>query len=257
MAMRSGKDEASGLADKLKKQFAVRSREFNISANWVTDEKLISAHAELAGKPAGKALDLCCGTGQIGRALKQRGWDVRGLDICRDMLLASAHCFPGLEAAAEMMPFKSGSFHLVTCRQTFQFLDTNKVLSEVARILAPQGVFILSLTVPFSDMDKGWLYKIHHLKQPLLLKFYTAQDLMDELKGAGFLIEAIRTLTVRESINRWMDYAPELGLKIREGVISLVKHAPAAYKKIHRVEVVHGEVFEDWNWVILKTTLRR
>ncbi len=255
--MRSGKDEASGLADKLKKQFAIRSREFDISANWVKDEKLISAHADLAGKPVGKALDLCCGTGQIGRALKQNGWDVRGLDICRDMLLASARYFPGLEGVAEMLPFKSGSFHLVACRQTFQFLNINKVLSEVARILAPQGVFILSLTVPFSDIDKNWLYEIHRLKQPLLLKFYTTQDLIRELEGTGFLIKESRTLTVRESINRWMNYAPELDLKIREKVISMIKHAPAAYKKIHRVEVVNGEVFEDWNWAILKTTLHK
>ena len=62
---------------------------------------------------------------------------------------------------------------------------------------------------------------------------------------------------MRESINRWMNYAPELDLNIREKVISMIKHAHAAYKKIHRVEVVNGEVFEDWNWAILKTTLHK
>ncbi len=237
----------------LKRQFSIRSAEFNISANWVTDKELIRMHTVLAGEPAGKALDLCCGTGLIGRSLKENGWDVKGLDICRDMVRVSSRYFYALEGMAEEMPFKPQVFRLVVCRQTFQFLDMKKVLAEIARVLAPGGIFIVSLTVPFSDADKEWLYKVHRIKQPLLLRFYTAWDLINELKRAGFLIKENRALRVRESINRWMDYAPELTTEIRKKVISLIKKAPLAYKKLHHVEVVDGEVFEDWNWVVLKT----
>jgi len=238
---------------KLKEQFAVRCPEFDISANWVSDRKLINAHLDLAGKPAGKALDLCCGTGRVGRALKRRGWDVLGVDACRDMVRASARCFPALGGMAESIPFKPGSFDLVVCRQTFQFLDIKKTLSGIARVLSSAGSFVVSLTVPFSGIDSEWLSKIHRVKQPLLLKFYTAGDLENELKKAGFRVRGKRGLTVRESIDRWMKYSPELSPKIREKVISMVKDAPSAYKKLHRVNVVKGEVFEDWNWIILKT----
>lgn len=237
----------------IKRQFSIRSAEFNISANWVTDKKLIRTHADLAGEPSGKALDLCCGTGIIGRSLKENGWDVKGLDICRDMVKVSSRYFPTLEGMAEKIPFKTGFFRLVVCRQTFQFLDMRKALAEIARVLAPGGIFIVSLTVPFSDADKEWLYEVHRTKQPLLLRFYTAWDLINELKRAGFLIKENRTLRVRESINRWMDYAPELTTEIRNKVISLIKKAPLAYKRLHRVEVADGKVFEDWNWVVLKT----
>jgi ubiquinone/menaquinone biosynthesis C-methylase UbiE len=252
-AMLGASSARSDVIDKLKEQFSIRSSEFDISANWVKDKRLINAHVDLAGKPSGKALDLCCGTGQIGRALKQKGWDVSGLDICRDMARASARYFPCLEGAAEKIPFRSVSFRLVACRQTFQFLDIKNALSGIARVLAPQGVFIVSLTVPFSDADRNWLYEIHRVKQPLLLKFYTAGGLINELKEAGFSVKESRTLIVRESINRWMDHAPELNPQIREKVMSMVKDAPPEYKKLHRVEVVNGEIFEDWNWVIFKT----
>ncbi len=255
--MQTKENLASGISERLKEQFSIRSAEFDISANWVTDKKLIRVHTDLAGKPSGETLDLCCGTGQVGRAFKKRGWDVRGLDICPNMLGIASRYFPVFEGEAERMPFESDCFRLVVCRQAFHFLDMEKVLPEIARVLAFQGFFIVSLTVPFSDMDKDWLYEIHRLKQPLLLKFYTARDLINELREAGFLIKESRTLSVRESINHWMDCAPELTDGIKKKVLSMVENAPPAYKKLHRVKAIDGEISEDWNWVILKTVFTK
>ncbi|MFH1045358.1 MAG: class I SAM-dependent methyltransferase [Candidatus Omnitrophota bacterium] len=243
--------------NKLKEQFGIRSAEFDISANWVKDRELIRVHTDLAGKPSGKALDLCCGTGQIGRSLKVIGWDIQGLDICKQMVKISSQYFPVSEGKAEKIPFESGSFGLIVCRQAFQFLNIKKVLSEIARVLAPEGIFILSLTVPFSEEDKSWLYEIHRIKQPLLLKFFTAEDLIEELKVAKFSIREIKTLRVKESVTKWMEHAPELSQETREKVIAAVKNAPPVYKKLHNVEVKDGELLEDWNWVILKTSFSK
>jgi ubiquinone/menaquinone biosynthesis C-methylase UbiE len=222
----------------------------------VQDQRLIKAHTDLAGKPRGLALDLCCGTGQIGRALKKNGWDVRGLDLCSNMAGSSRKFFPVLEGAAEQLPFKTASFRLAVCRQTVQFLGIKDVFSEVSRVLSPGGIFIVSLTVPFSGADAGWLYEIHRFKQPLLLKFYTVESLSAELKKAGFVIKESRRLVVRESIDRWMARAPELSRRARQEVISMVENAPAEYRRLHHVEKIRGEVFEDWNWVVLKSVFR-
>lgn len=238
--------------NKLKEQFAIRCAEFDISANWVTDKELIRLHTDLAGKPSGKALDLCCGTGQIGRSLKTAGWDIQGLDICGPMVKISSEYFPVSEGKAEKLPFKPDFFKLVVCRQTFQFLNIKEVLSEITKALVPGGVFILSLTVPFCEEDKAWLRKIHQIKQPLLLRFYTAGELIDELKTAGFSIGEVKTLKVRESVTKWMEHAPELSCESRKKVIAAVENAPAVYKKLHNVRVKGLEVFEDWNWVVIK-----
>lgn len=243
------------LENKLEEQFTIRSVKFDVSANWITDERLIYAHADLAGCSSAKALDLCCGTGQVGRALKRKGWDVNGLDICNMMVKISSRYFPVSQGKAEEIPFASNRFQLVACRQAFQFLNTQEVLSEIIRVLNPQGIFILGLSVPFSEKDSSWLYEIHRVKQPLLLRFYTAQDLMKELKEAGFLIKERKNVVVRESINRWMEHAPELNETVKEKVCKMIKDAPLEYKKLHRVEVVDGEIFEDWNWVVLKASL--
>ncbi len=237
-------------------QFNLRSQEFDISAGWISDGALIKAHLDLAGRPTGKALDLCCGTGQIGRALKGQGWNVVGLDISAEMVKASSEFFPVYKAEASQMPFEDKTFSLIACRQAFQFLDAKKVFSEVARVLAPGGSFVLSLTVPFSAEDEEWLRRIHSVKQPLLLKFYTADSLKDEIIKNGFILKDEITLSVRESINRWMDHAPELSMDTKEKVIGMVKDAPQRYKQLHRVEIVNGEVFEEWNWVVFKTVFR-
>lgn len=242
---------------KLKGQFGIRSSEFDVSANWITSESLIAAHVELAGKPCGQALDLCCGTGQVGRALKAAGWDVRGLDICEDMVSISSRCFPVSCGKAEKLSFEQGMFKLVVCRQAFQFLNAKEALSEISRVLASGGTFVISLTVPFSEEDREWLYEIHRIKQPLLLKFYTEQILADEIRRAGFMITDTKNLKVRESINRWMKYAPELTEEVKQNVISAVAKAPDAYKRLHNVEVKDNEVLEDWNWVVFKAVLGR
>ena len=236
----------------LKGQFNIRSEDFNRSANWISDRNLINAHVELSGDPKGEALDLCCGTGMIGRALQESGWDVKGLDISEEMVQISSEYFEVFEGSAENMPFSDNTFNLVVCRQTFQFLNAEKVLSEVARVLIPGGVFVIGLTVPFSDVDKDWLCNIHNTKQPLLKIFYTSDGLVRELNNAGFEIKKIKNLEVRESIANWMKYAPELSEETKEKVITMVKKAPATYRELHKVEVQDGDVKENWNWIILK-----
>lgn len=240
--------------NKIKQQFSARCPEFDISANWITDEYLIRAHTDLAGEPDGEALELCCGTGQIGRALKAKGWPVTGLDICSDMVEASSKYFPVSQARAEKIPFESNKFSLVVCRQAFHFLNIQETLSEVARVLAPGGILVLSLTVPFSEEDSSWLYEIHRTKQPLLKKFYTSKDLAQTLKQAQFLIIQTKYLQVKESITRWMEYAPELSQTTKDKIVAAVKNAPQVYKKLHNVELIGAEVFEDWNWVVLKAS---
>jgi len=240
------------LDEKIKKQFRMRSSEFDVSAQWISDKNLIDFHIKLSGNPAGKALDLCCGTGQIGRALKKQGWDVTGLDICDSMVTKASDYFPVIRGDAQQIQSMSNSFHLVVCRQAFQFLDVERTLSEILRILTPNGIFVVSLTVPFSDVDAPWLYKIHRLKQPLLKNFLTADDLVNAIERVHFSIETIKKLRVRESINTWMDYAPELSREVRNNVIAMIKDAPSSYKQLHNVEINDGELFEDWQWVVIK-----
>jgi len=242
-------------AQNVKKQFARRAKTYNVSANWITDEGLIRAHRKMAGTPAGgnnQALELCCGSGVIGKAILNDGWDVVGVDLTAEMLKLVGNAFPTILANAEKLPFQENRFDLVIMRQALFLTNARKVLREAKRVKKRSGSFILSQTVPFSEADEEWLRRIHLFKQAQMVKFYTENDLENELAAAGLKLEDKTRISVRESITRWMANAPELDKSKREEICSLVLNAPPHYRKTRKVEVCGGEILEDWNWVIFR-----
>src|SRR6185369_14471508 len=148
-------------------------------------------------------------------------------------------------------PYLDASVDVVVLRQAYFLLDDGqRVLAEARRVLKPDGVFVFSQTVPYSSEDRPWLEHIHRTKQFQLREFYTEETLARELEQEHFRVEAVSRLSVRENINRWMAAAPELSPEKQAEVCSLVANAPEPYRTIHGVELVNGEVFENWNWVI-------
>jgi demethylmenaquinone methyltransferase/2-methoxy-6-polyprenyl-1,4-benzoquinol methylase len=105
---------------------------------------------ELAAVPSGgRALDLCCGTGDIAFALARRGADVTGLDFSREMLaIAEARRLnnPGLKAGklifirgdAQQVPFPNATFDAVTAGYGLRNLTGwEKGLAEMERVARP------------------------------------------------------------------------------------------------------------------------
>jgi len=238
--------------EKVIDQFSKRAGTYSASANWIGDRSLIQAHIDAAAaKQGGAALEICCGTGMVGRSFRAAGWQINGVDLTRGMAEEANRYFPCICTPAESIPFLDGSFDVVVLRQAYFLLDDGqKVLAEVSRLLKPEGIFILSQTVPFSAEDKSWLEHIHRIKQFQLKEFFTAETLAAELEKEYFAIATTSSLTVRENISRWMAAAPELSPEKQAEVCSLIANAPEPYRSIHKVDVVDGEVFEDWNWVI-------
>jgi ubiquinone/menaquinone biosynthesis C-methylase UbiE len=233
-------------------QFNKRADTYSASANWIFDSPLIQAHIEAAGrKSSGHLLELCCGTGMVGRNFQAVGWSVCGIDLTRGMAEEANRYFPCICCSAEQIPFLDGSFDVVVLRQAYFLLDDGqKVLSEARRVLKDDGVLVFSQTVPFSKDDTAWLEHIHRSKQAQLREFYTAESLANELEKACFEIAETRRLAVRENITRWMAAAPELSVEKQAEICRLVADAPEPYRTIHKVSVSKNEILEDWNWVI-------
>jgi ubiquinone/menaquinone biosynthesis C-methylase UbiE/CelD/BcsL family acetyltransferase involved in cellulose biosynthesis len=98
-------------------------------------------------------LDLGCGAGPVTVALRARGFRCVGVDYSADMLTAArdrlaAEGYTGgalLRADSVALPFRDASFACVVCLGVISYLeDYRLLLREVARVMKPEGLLILS-----------------------------------------------------------------------------------------------------------------
>jgi demethylmenaquinone methyltransferase / 2-methoxy-6-polyprenyl-1,4-benzoquinol methylase len=112
-------------------------------------------------KPGAKALDLCCGTGDVLVALENRGAWIAGSDFCHPMLLEARRKSksPLFEADALKLPLRDESLDLITCAFGFRNLaNYDQGLKEFRRVLKPGGVVaILEFSQP-TNRAFGALY---------------------------------------------------------------------------------------------------
>jgi demethylmenaquinone methyltransferase/2-methoxy-6-polyprenyl-1,4-benzoquinol methylase len=111
---------------------------------------------ELAAvKPGDRALDLCCGTGDLALALAQRGAEVTALDFSKAMLAVAEDRrrekfksqisnLKFLEGDALQIPFPDNSFDIVTVGYGLRNLTSwEKGLDEMNRVAKPGGRLIV------------------------------------------------------------------------------------------------------------------
>jgi demethylmenaquinone methyltransferase/2-methoxy-6-polyprenyl-1,4-benzoquinol methylase len=117
---------------------------FNIDRYWRA--RTVARVREVLNRPEARAVDLCCGTGDLTLALQRGGRaTVFGSDFCHPMLTAarkkSHSADRWFEADALRLPVSNASFDLVTAAFGFRNLaNYDEGLAEMRRILRPGGV---------------------------------------------------------------------------------------------------------------------
>jgi SAM-dependent methyltransferase len=99
---------------------------------------------------APRILDVACGSGLLLAALDDRAGARVGCDVRRELYLRVRDQIPGVrftQADAARLPFRGGSFDLVTCMAAIEeFPDWRTALAEMARCVAPGGVLYVTVT---------------------------------------------------------------------------------------------------------------
>lgn len=100
----------------------------------------------VAGPPLRRVVDLGSGTGLSTRAWADRAGEVIGVEANPAMRAVAEARTTGtniryVEAFAAETGLPTGSADLVTCSQSFHWMEREPVLAEAARILRPGGVF--------------------------------------------------------------------------------------------------------------------
>jgi len=111
--------------------------------------------------PPASVLDFGCGTGDLARALDQRGWRVTGCDASPAMLAVARDLRPSgtwdlIDPHPDRpLPFPAESFDAVVASSVFEYLaDPLSSLRQIAAVLRPGGALVLTVPDPLDPLRR-------------------------------------------------------------------------------------------------------
>jgi SAM-dependent methyltransferase len=112
-----------------------------------------------AGRP--QVVDLGAGTGKLTRQVQARGLAVTAVDPSEGMLAELRRVLPGVPAlpgTAESIPLPDAAADVVLCAQAWHWVDPERAVPEVARVLSPGGR--LGLIWNLRDESVEWVHRL-------------------------------------------------------------------------------------------------
>jgi SAM-dependent methyltransferase len=193
----------------------------------------------LVPRDAEVVLDLGAGTGKLTRALAARGLDVVAVDPSPKMLERLRVAVPEAVVhvgSAEDIPLPDASVDAVLVAQAWHWVDQDRALASVARVLRPGGT--LGLVWNIRDERVPWVARLTVAMHPAHAEIFlqnadlrsgpfgeveTAEFIWDQDFDRGELLDLLRSrsyfLTVSASeqqalidnVNRLLDTDPDIG----------------------------------------------
>lgn len=118
---------------------------------------VLSAIGEVKGR---RCLDVGCGGGFFANELLKKGAIVTGIDYSRFAIQFAKDRFSKIDfrmaSGYNLNEFGNGSFDVVTLLDVIEHMvDQKKLLSEINRILKPEGILVISTDVDDGPWSKG------------------------------------------------------------------------------------------------------
>ena len=145
-----------------KKFYSITSRSREYVEGWLKD------HCSGA-----RALDYCCGLGQVSEQLASYGATVVGIDISSDSIdtarkrladagMAEKATFEVMDA--EKLAFDDDTFDLIVCSGGLHHMDTSQAFPELARVLKPDGNVICIEPLAYNPLIQWYRERTPHLR---------------------------------------------------------------------------------------------
>jgi len=181
-----------------------------------------------------RALDLCCGTGDLALELARRGMQVTGVDFTEPMLAVAAKrsCAPDAEAPAtaphvsrftfhasphfvradaQRLPFPDNSFDIVTVGYGLRNLAHWEIgLREMKRVAKPHGrLVVLDFGKPDNALWRGLYFGYLQMFVPCLGRIFCGSA-----SAYGYILESLKHYPAQQGVAAQMRELGLVGLQI-------------------------------------------
>ena len=183
--------------------------------------------------PNDQSLDVATGTGHTALAVARFVAKTIGIDIAPKMLEQARRLMAEqgvsncafIEGSAEKMPLADGQFTLVTARHApHHFHSVPQFLSEVRRVMAPHGRFVLADQISASAEVFDWVDHWERTRDPSHFVQRTVEQWREEVTQARLRWTEHRIVPYRLEFDWWVEAAG-----CSDSVIAaLVQHAAQA-----------------------------
>jgi ubiquinone/menaquinone biosynthesis C-methylase UbiE len=158
-------------------------------------------------------LDLACGPGIVAEAIAPHVRHVIGIDATPEMIRMAEERFKNAHlrngrfkvALAEELPFHAGRFDQVITRLSFHhFVDLPGVISQIRRVLRPEGRLVVADVVSSEDPEEAALHNsLEQLRDPTHVRMLSASGFLEALRIAGFRVVHHESWRQARSFPEW------------------------------------------------------
>jgi ubiquinone/menaquinone biosynthesis C-methylase UbiE len=214
----------------------------------------------LAGvQPNHLVLDLACGPGFVALEFAKHAREVVGVDLTAEMLkqaraLARREDFKNATfrgADVNRLPLPNASFDLVVTRASFHhFLEPERVLKEMVRVLRPDGRILISDNTSKNDPEKRRLQNaLEKLRDPSHVEMLPLRKWRKLFNDTGLQVVKENRLVQARDVEDWMALTqtpPQVRRKIRRRL----KHSIRGDTTGQNVRLIDGRIVFDLNYRI-------
>ncbi len=153
----------------------------------------------------GRLLDVGCGIGDFMLGMRQRGWEVHGVDLSPNAVaLARQKGLDVFQGQLFDVPYAEQGFDLVTMWDVLEHLhDPSAHLARVAQILKPRGKFVVTLPNPHSLDFRLFGPLWTGLDVPRHLYVFVRPALLALFQRAGLEVTSARCITGGQRVSTW------------------------------------------------------
>lgn len=244
-------------------EFTRQAQTFEVWAQSVDADVGVRFGGALGDAARGQLIDIACGPGVVTVALAPNAASVVAFDATDEMLAkVKARCAKAgvsnvkfKSGDAEHLPFAEAKFDgAVTRAALHHFVDPQRAIDEMFRVLRPGGIAIFADVISSEDDDESRLHNaIERLRDPSHVRMLPASALDASARQAGFRDLEAATWDMDRELEEWLAIVSD---PIRSDPVRIVVRALAEAGRSAGIglSVKDGKVVFLHRWLFLKAT---